>query len=210
MEPENSGNIGAIARVMKNFGFSRLVLIDPKVKIDSDAKNRAKHAQDVLRNATIADKKILNCYDQLIATTAKTGTDYNVNRSPLSSREFATHASKNAGLLIGREGIGLTNDEIEMCHIVVTIPASSKYATLNISHALAILLYELSAHKLKDIELASKKDMDILRRQIEESVERTDYAKNRKAILKKIWHRVMGKAALTKREAFALIGFFKK
>jgi len=152
MEPENPGNLGAIARVMKNFGFMSLILINPKLEVDETARCRAKHAQDILDNAKIKDVSYLKKMDLLVGTTAKVGTDYNIPRSPLSPKDLAAKVNpkQKIGLLIGREGIGLTNEEIMMCDFTVTIPANPDYPTLNISHALAILLYELSSMQDKN------------------------------------------------------------
>jgi len=80
MEPENEGNVGAIARVMKNFGFKNLVMINPKTEITEVTKARAKHAQDILNNAKITNSSFLKTMDTLIGTTAKVGTDYNITR----------------------------------------------------------------------------------------------------------------------------------
>jgi len=214
MEPENSGNIGACARVMKNFGFSNLVLINPKVEIDKVAIARSKHGKDVLRKAKLSDKKFLSTMDKIIGTTAKIGTDYNINRSPLRPDQLAKRISlkQKTALLIGREGIGLTNEELDKCDMVAAIPANSKYPTLNISHALGIILYELTETKdqFSRIVSADRKEIDTINTLLNESVDRLDYSDNRKRVLKSIWKRVIGKSALTKREVFSLMGYFKK
>jgi len=217
-EPETSGNVGAVARVMKNFGFDKLILINPKIEIDDIAIARSKHAKDVLTSAKIEDEKILDKYDILIGTTAKTGTDYNIERSPMDPRELAAKVSQDskAALLIGREGIGLTNDELSRCDFSVTIPADEGYPTLNISHALGIILYELylqnnQTKSNEKIEMMGKKDKDVLMEYINASIENMDFSTDvKKELQKKIFKRFVGKAMLTKREAFALIGYFKK
>ena len=218
MEPENEGNVGAIARVMKNFGFKNLVLINPKVEITEVTKARAKHAQDILNNVKIKDAEFLKTMDTLIGTTAKVGTDYNIPRSPVSPKEMAKKITKKkkTGILIGREGIGLTNEEIQNCDFTVTIPASKKYFTLNISHALGILLYELfqeteTINSTSDIEPASKNEKTIISKQVHNILEKLTFTTEDKVeTQKRVWKRFIGKAMLTKREAFALIGFFKK
>jgi len=218
LEPENSGNLGAIARVMKNFGFSRLVLINPKCTIDEVTRCRAKHAQDILDGAQIKDS--IDDYDYLIGTTAKIGTDYNLHRSPLRPEEFAnkvqTIDSKKVGLLIGREGSGLSNEEIERCDFTVSIPSSTKYPTMNISHAVGILLYELSkntcSEKVGDqIEMASKTDKDMILKRVDQILEGLEFSTpDKKVTQEKVWKRFVAKAMLTKREAFAVLGFFRK
>jgi len=128
IEPENPGNIGAITRVMANFGFESLFLVNPKCDhLSQEAKNRAKHAQEVLNNAKTI--KNLNKFDYLIATTAQIGTDYNLPRSPIKPEQLAKILPEkgNIALVFGREGIGLTNEEINKADFVVTIPTNKKY-----------------------------------------------------------------------------------
>ncbi len=218
LEPENSGNIGAVARVMRNFGFKKLVLINPAASITDEARCRAKHAQSVIDGIRIADISSLDTFDILVGTTAKTGTDYNIPRSPLTPRELAgkLETKKRVGLLFGREGIGLTNREIQRCDFTVTIPASTKYPTLNISHAVAIILYELfqkNAEKttVSSITSMSRKDKEVLLDYVGKSLDTMTFTTpEKKNTQKTVWKRVIGKAMLTKREAFALMGYFKK
>jgi tRNA/rRNA methyltransferase len=211
VESENSGNIGAIARAMANFDLNRLILVNPKVNhLSQDSRNRAKHAQDILHKAKVVKK--IPKMDYLIATTAITGTNYNP-RSPLTPKQLSSRFPSNSkiGLVIGREGIGLTNEEILACDFVVTIPSSKKYSTLNVSQACVILFYELFEKQENIRELASSKDKEILLNYINKILSKMDFPTKEKLQTQKItWKRVLGKSFLTKREAFALIGFFKK
>ena len=169
IEPQEPGNIGAVARAMANFGLKSLVLISPACDhLSEDARRRAVHAGKILENAKAADFSYLKKFDYLVGATSVMGTDYNIPRSPVQPSEFAERMPKNkrAGLLFGRESSGLTNKEIEMCDFVVTIPTSRKYAAMNISHAAAILFYELFKGKGENItdhvRMASGKDRAII------------------------------------------------
>jgi len=216
LEPENSGNVGAIARVMKNFELAKLMLVNPKCDCkSSEAIARAMHGKDVLLKARVVKK--VGKYDYLVGTTSKFGSDYNIPRSPISVSDLASKISKKdkVGLLIGREGNGLTNAEIDMCDFIVTIPASKKYPVLNISHACGIIFYEL----FKDVEEnstshfrpASKKDREVLLDYFNSVLDTVEFATpDKKNTQRVVFKRVIGKALLTKREAFALIGLFKK
>ena len=145
MEPEHPANIGAVARIMKNFGFKKLVLVNPKCNINEDSHNLAKNAQDVLNNAKIANS--IEGFDYVIGTTAIIGNDYNIPRTPLSPKELAEKLSqvkeKQIALLFGRESAGLSNEEIKDCDFIVNIPSANDYTTLNLSHAVGVLLYEI-------------------------------------------------------------------
>ncbi|MEK6963069.1 MAG: RNA methyltransferase [Nanoarchaeota archaeon] len=220
VEPETSGNVGAVARVMANFGYSKLVLINPQCKINEEARNRAKHAQKILQQAVVKKWEHLKRYDYLIGTAGKSTSSYNLRRIPLTPSQCALRISKlrktKIALLLGREGNGLYNEELQQCDFVVTIPATSNYPSLNLSHALAVLLYELFVHSAKDkitdaYVPIDQKDKERLLRLIHEALDRTRFVPDTKRITQKtIWQRLLAKSFLTKREAYALMGFIKK
>ena len=211
VEPENPGNVGAIARAMANFDLSKLILVNPKCNhLSKDARNRAKHAQEILRKVKVVKK--IPKMDCLVATTAIKGSNFNP-RSPLTPKQLAQKLPSNGkiGLVIGRESKGLTNEEILACDFVVTIPASKKYGTLNVSQACVVLFYELFEKQENIRELASLKDKEVLLKLIGQIISKMKFATPEKKKTQKItWKRILGKSFLTKREAFALIGFFKK
>jgi len=215
MEPEKSGNVGAVARAMSNFGFNKLVIINPKCNpLDEEATRRAKHAKNILKKAIITKKDVLNKFDVLVATTAVKGDDYNVARCSLDLEELKNKLkmckSGNVGIMFGREGIGLTNKEIKQVDFTVTIPTSKRYKTMNLSHSVAVVLYELSKSKNRErVPYATQKDKKILFDYINKIINNSDEDKSRKSIQKIVWKRVIGKAMITKRECFSLCGFFK-
>ena len=223
MEIEKPENLGSIARVMKNFGFNRLSLIGPKIqKTDEKAAIVSKHAKDILKKSKIIKKTGMKKYDYLIGTTAVLGTDYNIPRNSISPEQLAqmlsgiNHKKSKIGILIGREGSGLTNEEIAGCNILVTIPSSRKYGTLNVSHALAIVLYELSKkisieNSLSHIAPASGKDLEVIEMYMDDILKNTEFTtEEKKDTQKKVWKRIFGKAFLSKREAFAVMGLLRK
>ena len=208
---ENAGNVGAIARAMANFDLSKLILVNPKCDyLSSEARNRAKHAQGILKKAKVVKK--IPKMDYLIGTTAITGTAYNP-RSPLIPKQLSEVVPKKGkiGLLIGPESSGLSNKEILSCDFVVTIPSSKKYGTLNISHACAVIFYELFEKGESINELACLKDKEVLLNYVNKALAKIKFStKDKKKTQKIVWKRIIGKSFLTKREAFSLIGFFKK
>lgn len=217
VEPQTPGNIGAVARVMKNFGFYSLILINPKCDpLSPDSKNRAKWAQDILKRAKI--KTSIPKLHTLIATTSQVGTDYNIPRSPITPSQLSKRLNidKKIGLVFGREGTGLTNEEISGCDFTLTIPTHKRYPTLNLSHSVSIILYEIFKSKDKEniiehIKAAQKKDKEHLLSLIDIQLKSMDFKTSSKRKTQQvIWKRIIGKSFLTKREAFALMGFFKK
>lgn len=217
IEPEWASNVGAVARVMGNFGFKDLVIVNPECKIDDiEALKRAKHAVNILKKAKIVNFSHLKKFDYLIATTSKLGTDYNISRTPLTPEQLSKKLPKNKkiGIVFGREGEGLHNDEIKECDFVVAIPSSKKYPALNISHAVAVILYELSKSnkdRIGNFTAISKKEKDNLLKLINEVIDSLQFStKEKKETQRLIWKRILGKSFLSKREAFALFGFFRK
>ena len=222
MEPRRQENLGSVARVMKNFDFCNLVLINPKCKIGITAYKVAKHAGDVLKKVKVKDNSYLKKLDYNIGTTSRLGTDYNMPRSPITSGQLSSkiknvdYKKLKIGILIGREGSGLTNEEINLCDILVTIPASKKYPTLNVSHAVSVILYELFQELSDDksnshINFATKTDKDIISKYFDNVLDKMNFSTNEKKVTqKRVWKRIIGKAILTKREAFAVMGFLRK
>lgn len=211
VRPETAGNIGAVARAMANFDLKNLILVNPKCKhLSSEARNRAKNAQDVLEKAKVVSK--IPKMDYLIATSAITGEKYNP-RSPLTPKQLCKiiPAKGKIGLLFGPESSGLNKEEILAADFVVTVPASKKYGTLNLSHSVAIILYELFNAPENIHDLASAKDKEILLGYINKAIDKMDFPTlGKKETQRIVWKRLLGKSFLTKREAFVLMGFFKR
>ena len=218
VEPKTQGNIGAVARVMANFGFKNLILINPGCKhLGEEAFKRAKHAKYILKKAKVVKSfKYLKKFDLIVGTTAITGTDYNIPRVPLGPEDFSKKIARVKGnmvLVFGRESSGLSNEEIQSCDFMVTINTSKEYKTMNISHSVAILLYELFKQRAqpKDIPVGSSKDKQVLIKEIQLLIKKLDFTtEEKRKTQKKVWKRVIGKSLLTKRELYALFGFFKK
>lgn len=219
LEPEKEGNIGAVARAIANFGFKKLVLVNPKCDhLSQTAVRRAKHGKNILKRAEVHDKLRLKTFDYLIGTTAKLGTDYNLARSPITPRQLASSLPKKGeiALLFGREGIGLTNKEIASCDFVVHIPATTKYPTLNLSHAVTIILYELTQAAAQEAIAnkfvpAGRKEKELLLKRVDAILDKMKFATaSKKETQRLVWKRLLNKSFLTRREAFALFGFFRK
>lgn len=226
VEPETPGNIGSVARVMKNFGVGQLLLVNPKCNyLDGEAYGRAMHARDILKAAAVV-KSFSGCirqFDYAIATTSDLGSDYNVLKSPITPEQLSQQLQRfgrgkkaKIALVFGREGTGLTSKEVEGCDLVVTIPSSKKYPSLNISHAVAIVLYELfkpsRAVKVgSHISLASSREKKVALSMIDEILNGMDFAMNsKKETQALVWQRLINKSFLTRREMYALLGFLGK
>ncbi len=222
VEPETPGNIGSVARVMKNFGLSSLVIVNPKCNyLDGEAYGRAMHARAILKSAMVVSGfSSLERYDCIVGTTSRLGTDYNVIRSPISPENLSSMLERfkrpNVALVFGREGTGLLTKEISKCDILVTIPSSVRYPVLNLSHAVAIILYELfkssNSEKVGSrIAPAGRREKLVALSMVNEILGEMDYAlDSRKGTQSLVMRRLVNKSFMTQREMFAFLGFLRK
>ena len=147
VEPSHPGNVGGTARAMKNMGILHLVLVAPKRFPSDEALARASGAGDVLENARVVD----SLEDALEGCTYVCGTttrDRSIGWPTMNPRQFAQlvvdqHSNSNVAVVFGRESGGLTNAELDRCHIRVAIPANPDYPSLNLVSAVQVLCYEL-------------------------------------------------------------------
>jgi TrmH family RNA methyltransferase len=211
VEPEYEINIGHVARVMANFGFDELYMVNPKVEIGFNAKMFAKHASHILQNATIVrnlEDALRGC-DFVVGTTGIVGRSRNVIRNPVTPAKFANDMSKLNGkfaLLFGREGTGLNKNEVKRCDFLVTIPASEDYPVLNLSHALAIVLYELASNKEQVmIATASGEEKEMLIRCFNSIVDNFSKQLRSPDKIKQSFKKVVGRSLVSDVEAAAII-----
>ncbi|MDN7699572.1 RNA methyltransferase [Burkholderia semiarida] len=150
VEPSHPGNVGAAARALKTMGFSRLVLVAPRVphvQRDPDAIAMASGADDVLASAHVVPTlgEALSGVHWSIALTART-REYGPPR--LAPRAAAAQASAQVGagdiaLVFGNERTGLANEHVDQCSALAHIPANPAYSSLNLAQAVQVLAYEL-------------------------------------------------------------------
>jgi tRNA/rRNA methyltransferase len=211
VEPEYEINIGHAARVMANFGFDELYMVNPKVEIGFNAKMFAKHASHILQNARIVNnlEDALRGCDFVVGTTGIVGRSRNVIRNPVTPEKFASDTGKLKGkfaLLFGREGTGLNKNEVKRCDFLVTIPASEDYPILNLSHALAIVLYELASNKSQVmIATASEKEKEMLIRCFNSIVDSFSAQLRSPDKIKQSFKRVVGRSLVSDVEASAIL-----
>ena len=148
------------------------------------------------------------------------GSDYNIPRTPLTPKQCAEKIAKNnklkVALIMGREGDGLTNEELLECDCVVTIPTSLQYPVMNASHAASIIFYELfkarSESKSTDhIAPATAVEKMVLLDVVEDVLAQMPFVtEDKRETQRRVWKRLVGKSFMSKREITALIGFLKK
>lgn len=148
VHPKYQGNIGAIARLMKNNGLNDLRIVGGP-SIENEAIYRAMSGKEILESATHYDsfEEAVKGFSVIAGTSSSpTFSDRKFLRLPVTPQEFwKSHlkGDKKIALVFGREDDGLRNTEIEICNAFMYIPANPDYPVYNLSHAVSIILYEM-------------------------------------------------------------------
>lgn len=158
------GNIGGVARAMKNMGLSQLTLVEPRQFPDERAIWRAASARDVLDNArvvTTVEEAVADCHF-IVGTSARgRRIPWPVQQPRACAPQIAT-ASKHGqvAVLFGREDRGLTNEELQQCHLHLHVPTDEAYSSLNLAMAVQIVAYELRLLMLPEAEYLAAPDSE--------------------------------------------------
>ena len=154
---QHPGNIGSAARALKTMGLSRLVLVAPERFPHIEAHALAAGADDVLAAApvlatlaeAVADcRLVLGC----TARSRRVALEEHLPRAAASLVTAQAGGGVEVALVFGRERTGLTNDELQLCHAAVHIPANPEYSSLNLAAAVQVLAYELRMAMLEAVE----------------------------------------------------------
>jgi len=217
VEPKNEGNVGAVARAMKNFGVEDLVLVRP-CPVGDEARKRAMHGLSVLETA-----RTVSTFDEAIADVdfvvgtsgVDTASEKRFARIATTPRDLAVRVTSMSGVLaiaFGREDFGLLDPEIRQCDVLVKIPTSPDYAILNLSHAATIVLYELYATKvvIRARREASGPEKEKLHQAFAAILKVTDYPVHKQERTMVMFRRLLGRAVPTKWEFHALMGVIQR
>lgn len=222
IEPNIPGNIGATARVMKNFGFFDLVLVNPQTELTSDTYRFAMNAQDIIDNMVVFNSlnEFTKTVTYIVGTTAKICTDSGSTDARVAigsnnpSLKNLLEFKEDVAILFGRENIGLTNDEIDYCDMTIHIPTSENYKALNLAQAVAIILY--SIHILKDnlsktdYREAKKEEKELLIEWFGKAVSVLGIHDRKAEHLVRRFRNIIGRAFVSGKEANSLVGVFSR
>jgi len=224
---EYEQNLGYAARILKNFGVKELRLVSPAVSpTGDDSIMYSKHAHDLLETAktfkTIPDATT-DC-DFVVGTSGSRALSKDSLRSPLLLVDFIKKVKKTNStyaILLGREGTGLSNEEMKQCDFLITVPTDDACPSLNITHALAIFLYELlpledasgskqASARARFFPSATKKERETLLSFFNSAVDAHSENMRNAGRVKLAFKRIMGRALVTDLEARALTGIFSR
>ena len=209
IRPQLGENIGASARVLKNFNCENLRLINPRDSWpNKKARATAVEAKDVIDNAKIFTQND-QAVEDLHYVFATTSRSRSVNKKILNLDEalklINTFSNKkNIGILFGPESSGLSNQDLENANYLVNIPTNIKFKSLNLSHAISVFAYNLfvyankPSYSFKNLyrsDDASKKEVQIFLKFLIDNLDKVGFLKpeeNRKLMImniKNIFHR---------------------
>ena len=147
VKPQLGENIGACARSMKNFGFTKLHIVSPKINFPNHkAKATSVGAFDVINKAKVFNetKEAISNFDIIVSLSARRR---DINKKNISLNDFIKLVKKrnnsNFGLMFGPEASGLSNKDLSFSNYILQIPTSPKFKSLNLSHSLTIICYEI-------------------------------------------------------------------
>ncbi len=154
VETSHPGNIGATARAMKTMCLQELALVNPKIFPDPIAFARASGAADILDQASQhsdLQSAVANC-QIIVGITAR---NRKISSPVVTPRQLMHHMlidndNQKVAWVFGRERNGLTNDEIDLCDTICTIPSNEEYGSLNLAAAVQILSYEWNVARLEN------------------------------------------------------------
>jgi len=218
VSPEYEMNVGAVARAMANFGFSDLAIVAPKCNpLGFDAIKFSKHARGLLEGARICKtlKQATRGCKLAVGTTGIIFRHWHQTiRSPIGLRKFVEKAKKEKegkiALVFGSEGVGLSEKDISSCDFLVTIPAADTYPILNLSHAVAITLYELSSFAPRAYVPAGENEKEALIRAFCLIVNRFAKQLRNPKKVKVAFRRIIGKSMATDKECAAILGVMRR
>ena len=187
VKPQLGENIGACARSMKNFGFTKLHIVSPKISFPNQkAKVTSVGAYDVINKAKVFNKtkEAISNFDTVISLSARRR---DINKQHISLNYFAKLLKKkknsNFGLMFGPEASGLSNEDLSYSNYVLQIPTTPKFKSLNLSHSLTIICYEifkifnekLFEKNKTNIKISNKSKINLLIKHLVNLLEEKDF-----------------------------------
>ncbi|MBI2446028.1 RNA methyltransferase [Candidatus Micrarchaeota archaeon] len=209
VRPVYSSNLGLVCRVMKNFGFSDLVVVQPASKPvkTKTAYMYAKHSKEVLQNARVVkslDAAVSDC-QLVVGTTGMPARFHRQFKRCISFSELPGRLSGSVALVFGSEGSGLNEAETNACDWMAYVPANAAHPVLNLSHAVAVVLHALSGLTWSpEPDLAPASSRRLLEEKFAGLIADSPYVKDKKKVTL-AFRRILAKAQASTDEVRTLM-----
>ncbi len=221
VEPRFPGNVGSVARAMANFGFDWLLLVRPCLLDHAEGRQMALAAWPIVEQAEVHDNlaAALAPFHHAVATTCRGGS---LRRDPEPPRSLAARlvrvpVGERVALVFGPEDRGLTNEELSLCQGVSMVPTSPSFSSMNISHAVALFLWELSAlsgdmpDRAGETPRADSRSLEGMYRHIEKVLLATGFLhRDNPQRIMRVLRRIFGRAGLDEREVRVIRGIVRQ
>jgi tRNA/rRNA methyltransferase len=224
VRPKEDGNVGAVARVARNFGADQLIFVRPKASLGTEARRRAMFGIPLLHGAKVVEtlEEATAGIDLVVGTTdLSTGRSASYLRrsvSPERLGEMLLPIEGSVAVVFGPEDNGLGREELAHCDLLVHIPARREFPTLNLSHAAAVVLYAVHRSRAPDdpdstpapeLLRLNGHEKELFLRRVEELAAKAGYPAHKRHGLGLLWRRALGRSTPTEAEYRMLLGFLK-
>lgn len=224
VRPKEDGNVGAVARIARNFGAERLVLVAPRARVGAEARRRSMAGLAILRGAPRFStlERAVQSADLVIGTTdLSTGRSTAYLRRSISPERLGDLLEPLVGkvaLVFGPEDNGLSRDELARCDLLVHIPARREFPTLNLSHAVGVVLYAVHRGRrpappestpAPDILELNGREKELFLERLGALLKRTRYPAHKRRGLILLFRRVLGRATPTEAEFRMMLGLLR-
>ena len=187
VKPQLGENIGACARSMKNFGFNKLHIVEPKINFPNHkAKATSVGAYDIINKAKVFNnvEDAINTFNLVVSLSARRR---DINKKHILLEDFKKIITKrrnlNIGLMFGPEASGLSNKDLSFSNYILQIPTSTKFKSLNLSHSLTIICYEIFKlinkknimKKSSNLKTSSKSNISSILKHLVNLLEKKDF-----------------------------------
>ncbi len=146
VRPRNPENLGAVARVMRNFGLEDWAIVSLGTHDFATARRVAVHAEELLdrpRLCRTLDEAVADCA-WVVGTSARRGAELRLSPAEVAAEALGARRAGTTAVVFGEERSGLTAAELERCHALSSIPASAAQPSLNLAQAVLVYAYELA------------------------------------------------------------------
>jgi tRNA (cytidine32/uridine32-2'-O)-methyltransferase len=220
VETQSAGNIGSVARAMKNMGLSELILVNCQTELTDEARNLACGADDILENC----RRFPSLPQALASFGLSVGTSsrridwipqvYEPHEGAEGLAKLST--TQRIALVFGPERTGLTNEHLQHCQWLVTIPSNPEFESMNLAHAVAIVAYEIYSRLAKaplgrPFDLAPLDQVEAFFNDLERSLTEIGFLSREdpKRIMATL-RQILGRAMLEERDVNILRGILRQ
>ncbi len=223
VRPKEDGNVGAAARVARNFGAAEIVLVRPRARLGEEARRRAMGGLALLRSARKEGDlagAVEGC-DLVVGTTdlafGRSTAYLRRTVSPERLGELVWAAEGTIAVVFGPEDNGLSREELARCDLLVHVPARREFPTLNLSHAVAVVLYAVHRAQGPDNPettpapesiVLNGREKEILLERIGTLAAATGYPAHKRRGLILLFRRVLGRSTPSEAEYRMMLGLF--